>query len=238
MENKFKQSKFYQNLKENRAVYITAVTLLAALAVIIAVTAVANRSKKPVETDNLGTESQIETQMTPESDSETQGDASTDVMDRLPTFSLPVSGLLMKSHDATTQVFSNTMKDYRVHLGVDIATELGAPVTAAADGTVMQVWEDVKMGQCVAIKHGGDACTIYKNLSETIPDSIVEGAEIKAGETVGYVGESAMVEIAEEPHLHFEMTVGGLAVDPLTYFEKDAVATLSEDEAYEQSIHE
>ena len=47
-----------------------------------------------------------------------------------------------------------------------------------------------------------------------------------------------MVEIAEEPHLHFEMTVGGLAVDPLAYFEKDAVATLAEDDAYESSITE
>ncbi len=236
MQNKFKQSKFYQNMKENRAVYITAVVLLMALAVIVAATAVANRSKKPVETD--GTGSGTETEIPPESTVETKAPDSTDVMDLLPTFSLPVSGMLIKSHDATTQVFSNTMQDYRVHLGVDIATEMGAPVMAAADGIVMQVWEDVKMGQCVAIKHGGDACTVYKNLSETIPESIVEGAEIKAGETLGYVGESAMVEIAEEPHLHFEMTVGGLAVDPLAYFEKDAVATLAEDDAYESSITE
>ena len=236
MQNKFKESKFYQNLKENRAVYITAVVLLVALAVIVAATAVANRSRKPVESDGTDTGAVTETQGATET--ETNPPDATDVMDRLPVFSLPTSGVLIKSHDASTQVFSNTMKDYRVHLGVDIATEMGAPVVAAADGTVMQVWEDVKMGQCVAVKHGGDACTIYKNLSETIPEAIVEGAEIKAGETLGYVGESAMIEIAEEPHLHFEMTVGGLAVDPLEYFEKDAVATLAEDKAYESSVNE
>lgn len=235
MQNNFKQSKFYQNLKENRAVYITAITLLVALAVIVAVTAVANRSKKPVETDGTETVTGTETKAPT---LETEAPDSTDVIDLLPSFTLPVNGSLIKSHDATTQVFSNTMQDYRVHLGVDIATEANAPVAAAADGTVMQVWEDAMMGQCVAIKHGGDACTIYKNLSETLPENIAEGAEIKAGETIGYVGESAMVEIAEEPHLHFEMTVGGLAVDPLEYFEEEAVATLSEDDNYETPVTE
>lgn len=235
MQNNFKQSKFYQNLKENRAVYITAVTLLVALAVIVAVTAVANRSKNPPETGE--TQNGTET-VAPGTDAETKGPDATDVVDLLPTFSLPVSGTLIQSHDATTQVFSNTMQDYRVHLGVDIATETGAPVGAAADGTVMQVWEDALMGQCVAIKHGGDACTIYKNLSETLPESITEGAEVKAGQTVGYVGESAMVEIAEEPHLHFEMTVGGLAVDPLEYFEEQTVSTLAKDESYESATNE
>lgn len=235
MQNKFTQSKFYRNFKENRAVYVTVVTLLLALAVIVVVTSVANRSRKPAETDLPETGGGVETKA-PETDAETQAPDSTDVMDHLPTFSLPVSGTLIKSHDATLQVFSNTMKDYRVHLGVDIATELNAPVAAAADGTVMQVWEDAMMGQCVAIKHDGDACSIYKNLSETLPDGLAEGQTVKAGETIGYVGESAMIEVAEEPHLHFEMTVGGLAVDPLEHFGEDAVATLSQDSSYEDSV--
>ena len=231
-QNNFKDSKLYRNFKENRAVYITAITLLVALAVIVSVTAVANRSKKPPK------ETETESNIITETETETKAPASTDVMDKLPTFVLPVNGTLAKTHDATTQVFSDTMQDYRVHLGVDIATETGAPVGAAADGTVMQVWEDALMGQCVAIKHGGDACTIYKNLSTTLPESITEGAEVKTGQTVGYVGESAMVEIAEEPHLHFEMTVGGLAVDPLEYFEEQTVSTLAKDESYESATNE
>ena len=88
MQNNFKQSKFYQNLKENRAVYITAVTLLVALAVIVAVTAVANRSKTPPETDE--TQNGTET-VAPGTDAETKGPDATDVVDLLPTFSLPVS---------------------------------------------------------------------------------------------------------------------------------------------------
>ena len=50
---------------------------------------------------------------------------------------------------------------------------------------------------------------------------------------IGTVGDSAMVELAEEPHLHLEMTVGGIQVDPTEYFSEDAMATLKEDTNYE-----
>ena len=83
------------------------------------------------------------------------------------------------------------------------------------------------MGHCIAIKHGGDACSIYKNLSTEIPEGIQTGAKVEAGQLIGYIGETAMIEIADEPHLHYEMTVGGIQVNPLDYFEEEAIATLS-----------
>ena len=47
-----------------------------------------------------------------------------------------------------------------------------------------------------------------------------------------------MVEMADEPHLHFEVTVKGLSVDPLEFFSKEAAATLSEDNAFESGAVE
>ena len=146
---------------------------------------------------------------------------------------LPVSGVLQKPHDESVQVFSPTMGDYRIHLGIDIGTVAGASVSAMADGVIAQVWEDVSMGQCVAIQHGGDALSIYKNLGTALPEGTVVGATVKAGDVIGTVGESAMVEIAEEPHLHLEMTVNGLQVDPMDYLDEDARATLSETPNFE-----
>lgn len=230
--NNFKNSKLAKNIKENRAVYITALTLLVALAVIITLTAVANRSKKPAETQPP------ESKPTETAPPDTNNEPDTDVMDKLPTFVLPVSGKLSKSHDAEMQVFSNTMQDYRVHLGLDICAEEGAQVCAAADGTVVEVWEDDLMGQCVAVSHSGDAISVYKNLSFTVPEGIAAGAEVKAGDAIGYVGDTAMVELADESHLHFEMTVGGIQVDPLDYFGEDAVATLAQDNSYEDAVSE
>ena len=157
---------------------------------------------------------------------------STPVDDSLPSFVLPVSGSLSKKHDASNQVFSDTMNDYRVHLGLDIVTEESASVYAAADGKIERIWEDVRMGHCIAIKHGGDCYTIYKNLSKTLPEGIAEGVSVRSGQLIACVGESAMIEIAEEPHLHFEMTVNNLSVDPLEYFDEDSIKTLNIDASY------
>ena len=157
---------------------------------------------------------------------------SAQVEDKLPSFILPVSGILSAKHDPSLQVHSTTMNDYRVHLGVDIVTDANAPVYAAADGTVSKIWEDTLMGYCVAIKHSGDCYTIYKNLSETIPQGISEGSKVRAGQLIGSIGESAMVEIAEEPHLHFEMTVADLSVDPLEYFDDKSLESLKIDASH------
>ena len=124
------------------------------------------------------------------------------------------------------------MKDYRVHLGVDIVTEASAPVYAAADGKISKIWEDTLMGYCIAVKHGGDCYTIYKNLAETLPEGISEGAAVRSGQLIGTVGESAMIEVAEEPHLHFEMTVADLSVDPLEYFDEQSLKALNIDASH------
>ena len=232
--NNFKNTKFAQNFKENRAVWVTAITLLVALAVIAAVATVANRSKREETTSPLPTETTTKTPTTTTPTPETDPPVS-DVSGVLPTFAVPTSGTLTKAHDADKQVFSNTMNDYRVHLGIDIETAPNAPVYAAADGTVAEVWEDPLMGQCIALQHGGDAVSIYKNLSLEIADSIEAGAKVKSGQLLAYVGETAMTELADEPHLHFELTVAGLQVDPLEYIDEEAVATLSSS-AYEDEI--
>ena len=225
----FDKEKILQNLKENRAVYITAISVLLAMVMIVAAVVAANRDKQTTP-DVLPS-----TTTTTRPTTTTPKDPTSDVGSKLPSFFLPVSGKLSGLHDSELQVFSPTMNDYRVHLGIDILTEENAPVYAAADGTVIQIWEDVRMGQCVAVKHNGDAVSIYKNLSTELPTGIIEGANVKAGQQIASVGSTAMVEIAEEPHLHFEMTVGGLAVDPLEYFSSKDVALLQKDTIYEQN---
>ena len=220
--NNFKNSKFAQNFKENRAVWVTAITLLVALAVIATVAGAANRSKPPKETLPPPVETTSKAPETTE-----PAPPVSDVSGTLPTFCAPTNGTLAKSHDSEKQVFSDTMNDYRVHLGLDIETALNAPVYAAADGTVAEVWEDPMMGRCVAVTHGGDAVSIYKNLAAEAAEGIEAGAKVEAGQVIAYVGESAMTELADEPHLHFELTVAGLQVNPLDYLDEQALAAMS-----------
>ena len=52
------------------------------------------------------------------------------------------------------------------------------------------------------------------NLDSNIPESISVGKEIKAGEIIGAVGKTALVEVGDESHIHFEIKVGGVTIDP------------------------
>ncbi len=235
-----------KNSKVNRATVISVTMLLVATLVIVGVTLASNRSKKnelpPADTDATDTTDAPETNDPDESTAVTEpeetkppvSDPSKPTSDPLPSFVLPVKGVILKEHDAALQVYSATMGDYRVHLGVDVVTEENAPVYAAADGKVSKIWEDVKMGYCMAIEHSGECVTVYKNLGKTLPEGIAEGVSVRSGQLVATVGNSAMIEIAEEPHLHFEMTVGGLAVDPLEYYDEKALEALKLDSSYEE----
>lgn len=242
------KNKFFMKLREDkgaRAIAITVVMMILVLTVIIVTTVIANRPadktpELPSGSEQAGVNDPTPDEQNPPADEQPSPDEKPPVTDTptdtLPTaFLLPVSGVLRSKHDADLQVFSPTMQDYRVHLGIDIGTMAGASVSAMADGVVSQIWDDVSMGRCVAVKHGGECYTIYKNLAAEQPEGIVVGTAVKAGDVIGTVGESAMVEIAEEPHLHLEMTVNGLQVDPTEYLDEDAMATLKEDTNFEDA---
>lgn len=139
------------------------------------------------------------------------------VQPAVPTFIAPVSGIVTKGFSDTVPVFSETMNDYRVHTGVDISGEAGEAVLAAADGTVGAIWDDPLMGKCMTIVHDAGFVSTYKGLNEIIPDGIELGVSVKAGQPVAALGETALIEVAQEPHLHFELTASGVPVDPTDY---------------------
>ena len=230
-----------QDEKIRKSYILTAVAICLALIIITVCAVIANRSrdseipeqketeKSTVKLDE--TEKPTESEKATETEKPTQkpSGGSTNVSTGLPSFTLPVSGTLTNKHDPELQVFSPTMQDYRVHLGIDIQTAENAPVYAAADGTVSKIWVDTLMGYCVAVKHSGNCVTVYKNLAANLPEGIAEGTSVRSGQLIATVGNSAMVEVADEPHLHFEMTVSDLAVDPLEYFEDEALGAITKE---------
>lgn len=237
MWKKWKESEFYKKLKAvrvNRAVYLSTVVILLSLAVVLAITAANNRAKKDAVSDLTGGPGATEAPLTPPATDTPQATHPAIKEENIPELALPVSGKLIKSHSVDVQVFSQTMQDFRVHLGVDIATSANAAVCSVADGTVEQIWEDPMMGWCVAVSHTGDCVTVYKNLAKELAKDLTVGSLVKKGELLGYVGDTALVELAEDPHLHMEMTVKGLQVNPLDYFSAAVLKTLSEDTIYEE----
>lgn len=127
---------------------------------------------------------------------------------------MPVKGEVSVGFSLKTPVYSQTLKDWRVHDGIDIAADIGSVVVAAGDGAVERVYKDDLFGMVVVIKHTDGKKTVYSNLEDNI--ELEEGQIINSGDTVGKIGQTAICEISDGPHLHFEMFDGKNKIDPLT----------------------
>jgi len=127
----------------------------------------------------------------------------------------PVSGQEIYGYSMETLSYNETTRDWRVHNGVDFAAEEGTPVCAAADGTVYSVYEDDAMGSTVVIRHEGGYTTTYSSLSEDPAVSV--GNVVSAGQTIGYVGCTALVETTLGSHVHFSVTHQNTPMDPAEF---------------------
>ena len=136
-------------------------------------------------------------------------------------FYAPVSGSIMKSHSVETPVFSQTLGDWRVHTGIDIAAEIGSAVKAVAGGTVSAIRSDHFMGKTVEVTHDGGIVSVYSNLSND-GIAVKVGDTVSAGDTLGVVGDTSLTELADESHLHFEILVSGVSVNPLDYISEES----------------
>lgn len=139
-------------------------------------------------------------------------------------WSSPVEGGIVKEYSVDVPVYSLTMEDWRIHTGIDIGADAGADVLAAADGVITDVRYDPMMGQTVVIDHGSGYTTIYQNMQTTVPDGIAVGAAVRGGQKIGSVGDTALIEISDSPHLHFAVTANGKYVSPLSYINVSASA--------------
>ena len=218
--------------------YVSLVVILMAVAVIAAIAGAMNRSRQAIEDDDKNlppsltqpvkdkeTEKTVEDVFSPSLEKETAVDVQTDAQtekteaEPLPEFINPTGGAMVSDFSIEVPVFSVTMEDYRTHNGVDIFVSNGERILAAAEGTVKDIWEDPMMGSCISISHGGGAETIYKNVSNEFPDGITVGAKVSGGTLIAVGGESALAEISEEPHVHFELKINGEYVNPCEYID-------------------
>ncbi len=177
-------------------------------------------SEKP-KTKTSGTAKQASPSQTPAA-SETASqvpdlmeDAYEPAMAETPVVMWPIQGEVMATFSRDTLTYSQTMADWRTHEGLDIAAEAGALVSATQDGTITAVYEDDYLGNVVVVSHSGDLATLYANLTEE--PSVSVGDKVLAGEVLGQVGNSALLETAEPSHLHFEVYENGTPVDPISY---------------------
>lgn len=99
----------------------------------------------------------------------------------------------------------------RQHAGIDLAAPTGTPVYATADGVVGRADWYSSYGLYISINHGASMETRYAHLSRL---AVAAGDNVKKGDLIGYVGSTGR---STGPHLHYEVRVEGLAVNPIPY---------------------
>ncbi len=127
-------------------------------------------------------------------------------------FTKPVEGEISKQYAKDNLVYSATLEEWTTHLGIDIKADKTSVVKASADGKIKSIKNDPRYGLSIIIEHQNGYETLYSNL---LTSEFVEvGEEVKQGQSIGTVGNTATFEILDEPHLHFEITKDGECLDP------------------------
>lgn len=103
-------------------------------------------------------------------------------------------------------------RDIRMHYGIDIGAKYGANIIASDSGTVIISAYSSSYGHYIVLSHGNGKTTLYAHMSTRIAKV---GAKVSKGDTIGKVGSTGA---STGPHLHFEITIDGASVDPLSYF--------------------
>lgn len=100
---------------------------------------------------------------------------------------------------------------WRSHAGLDLAASYGSPIVATSDGMVSTAGWQGGYGLLVTLDHGGGLQTRYGHMSRL---NVQPGQQVSKGSVIGYVGSSGL---ATGPHLHYEIRLNGLAINPATH---------------------
>lgn len=117
-------------------------------------------------------------------------------------------------------------KTRQLHTGMDFTADRGTEVYATGDG-VVEVVESKRWGygKSIVINHGYGYKTLYAHLSKF---NVKQGQKIKRGELIGFIGSTGK---STGPHLHYEVIVNGVKVNPIGYYHSDLTP-----EQYEQLL--
>lgn len=140
---------------------------------------------------------------------------------KMETMVVPVFGTAYTEFSEDALVYSKTLDQWSTHNGLDIKAEEGSPVRAAMDGVVEELVNDPQLGLTIVINHGGKVQTKYSNLSTL--DLVTINQNIKKGDVISGIGKTALYEIADDPHLHFEVIKDGKNIDPKKYLPKQSL---------------
>jgi len=120
----------------------------------------------------------------------------------------PVEGRVASSFGEREDPFNG---EGSFHSGIDIDAPIGTPVRAAGDGDVAEAGTESGYGREILLDHGHGMETLYGHLSAI---AVIPGQHVTRGQIIGYVGQSGR---ATGPHLHYEVRIHNVPVNPHKY---------------------
>lgn len=131
------------------------------------------------------------------------------------SFAKPVEGDIVREFAKDNLIYSETLQEWTTHLGVDIKVDKTTVVKSAEAGTVKTIKNDPRYGLTIVVEHENGYQTVYANLLTS--EFVIEGEKVEKGQALGTVGNTAVFEIADEAHLHFEILKDSVPLDPSIY---------------------
>lgn len=131
------------------------------------------------------------------------------------SFIKPTEGEVICEFAKDNLIYSETLKEWITHTGIDIKADKTSVIKAATDGIIKTIVNDPRYGLTITIEHDEGYETVYSNLLTA--EFVVEGEEVTQGQTIGTAGNTASFESSMESHLHFELLKDGEYVDPTIY---------------------
>lgn len=170
-------------------------------------------ANKNTKSDNVLSTNQINSNKTTETNSKAEEKVETKT-DEL-NFTKPIDGDIVRDFAVDSLVYSDTLQEWTTHTGIDIKADKTTVVKSAEAGIVKTIKNDPRYGLTVIVEHENGFQTVYSNLLTS--EFVVEGEKVEKGQSLGTVGNTAAFEIADEPHLHFEILKDSVQVDPNIY---------------------
>ena len=132
------------------------------------------------------------------------------------TYDVPLANAtIVKDYSSKELQYNSTLKQWQIHKAVDLVSESSKDVLALTDGKVSNIYTNYLEGTVVEITHSNGLVSIYKSLAKDVKVEV--GTQVSAGQVIGTVSESMAEELNSGAHLHFEVKLNGVLVDPNGY---------------------
>ena len=213
MNNTKQPSKFTRFLRNNAALLLLILCVLAITAVVLAVTLTRNT---PIIPDDP---------VVNQPNDDTPGNTDPDDKPNTPNkkkirihFASPISytgiGMDFTCGPDNLFVFNRTLEQWETHKGLDLLAKEGANVVSMFEGTVVKIGSSYGGGEYVVVDHGENVVATYGSLQNV---QVSEGQKFAQGDLIGEASTSASVEYIDGAHVHLEIKVNGEYVDPTPY---------------------